>query len=145
MIEAQFEVFKRLSGDINVTTLLNSFGASPAIFTVPVPHTFVVAGLPSVLIDYPFSATDDDTYTEEYTFFDINVRLYAKPDPALGGTARLNAAARAVRRSLKDWGPVAVEGGQVISATVTGPVDAPTTDPTNAGRLVSVRLYAKES
>jgi hypothetical protein len=146
MINAQAEIFKRLAGDITLAGLLDGYGAAPAVFSVPVPHNYVVGFLPSVLVDYPLGSEDEDTYTEEYRQVDVRVRLYAKPDPSQGGTAKLNLAADAVYRSLKTWSKAPLDGGgEMISATVTGPVDAPTTDPTNAGRLVSVRLFLKEA
>ena len=145
MIEVQSEVYKRLLADGSLSSLLAAYGAVPAIFSVPVPHDYIVGVLPSVLIDYPLGSDDDDTYSENYRNVDIRVRLYGKPDPSVGGTARLNLAANAARDALKTWGRSAVTGGEIISATVSGPVDAPTTDPTNAGRLLNVRLLVKEA
>jgi hypothetical protein len=144
LIDAQAILYQRLSGDITVTSLMGGYGAGAAIFSVPVPHNFVVGVEPSTLIDYPLGSEDDDSYTEFYRVVDIRVRLYGKPDPSVGGTAALNRAAEAVRDSIKNWPRSAVAGGVMISATVSGPVDAPTTDPTNAGRLLNVRLKLKE-
>ena len=145
MIEVQAEVYKRLVADATLPSLLDGYGVVPAIFSVPVPHNYIVSTLPSVLVDYPLASTDVDTYTEEYREVDLRVRLYGKPDPSVGGTERLNLAANAARNALKTWSNAAVTGGEIVSATVSGPVDAPTTDPTNAGRLLNVRLLVKEA
>ena len=144
MINAQSLVYQQLASVPALASTLDAFGAAPAIFSVPVPHNYTVSALPSVLIDVPISAEDDDTYTEEYRVIDIRIRVYQKPDPKNGGTAKLDLAASQVRNALKFWPKGAVEGGQFISATVSGPVDAPTSDPTNSGRLVSARLFFKE-
>lgn len=145
MIEIQAEVYKRLLADAALPALLDAYGVVPAIFSVPVPHDYIVSVLPSVLVDYPLASEDDDTYTENFRNVDLRVRLYGKPDPSVGGTLKLNLAANAARDALKTWGRSAVTGGEIISATVSGPVDAPTTDPTNAGRLLQVRLLVKEA
>jgi hypothetical protein len=146
MIDPQAEVFKRLASASALLPLLDSYGASASIFAVPAPHDYTVSFAPSILVDYPLGSDDNDTYTEEYRVVDLRVRLYAKPDPSQGGTAKLNLAANEAYQALKTWGPVNLTGGaRMISATVSGPVDAPTTDPTNAGRLLNVRLFLKEA
>lgn len=146
MVDAQSEVYKRLVGTAGLIALLDTYGVVPAVFSTPSPHDYVTSVLPSILVDYPLGSDDQDTYTEQYRLIDLRVRLYAKPDPSQGGTARLNSAANEARQALKTWGPVDLIGGErIISATVSGPVDAPTTDPTNAGRLLNVRLFVKEA
>lgn len=146
MIDPQAEVFKRLASAPALLPLLDSYGASPSIFSVPAPHDYTVSFAPSVLVDYPLGSDDNDTYTEEYRVVDLRVRLYSKPDPSQGGTAKLNLAANEAYKALKTWGPASlIGGGRMISATVSGPVDAPTTDPTNAGRLLNVRLFLEEA
>jgi hypothetical protein len=146
MIDPQAEVFKRLASASALVPLLDSYGAAPSVFAVPAPHDYTVSFAPSILVDYPLGSDDDDTYTEQARIVDLRVRLYAKPDPSQGGTAKLNLAANEVYRALKTWGPASlIGGGRMVSATVSGPVDAPTTDPTNAGRLLNVRLFLEEA
>jgi hypothetical protein len=147
MINARSIVFQRLLADGTLTALLGGYGSAPsvpAIFTAPVPHNLVTGIDPHIIVDFPIGDDDDDTYTEEYREVDLRVRLYSKPHPSVGGTQKLDDAAVAARKALKSWPRSNVTGGVFISATVTGPVDAPTTDPTNAGRLLNVRLNLQE-
>lgn len=146
MINAQYLVFQRLAGDAVLSGLLDVFKASAALFTVPVPHDFEAGERACVMIDAPTDDEDQDTYTEEYRLVDMNIRLYGKPTPANGGTQNLSDAAAAVYERLKRWPAEALTGGgRFVSATVSGPVGAPTSDPTVVGRLINVRIMIKES
>lgn len=146
MINAQYLLFQRLAGDAALAGFLDIFNNSPALFTVPVPHDFQAGERACVMIDAPTDDEDEDTYTEEYRNVDINIRMYGKPTPANGGTQNLSDAAAAVYDRLKRWPAQALTGGgRFISATVSGPVGAPTSDPTVVGRLINVRIKLKEA
>ena len=146
MINAQYLIFQRLAGDAALAGFLDIYNNSPALFTVPVPHEFEAGERACVMIDAPTDDENDDTYSEEYRIIDINIRVYGKPTPANGGTQNLSDAAAAVYWRLKRWMPENLSGGgKLVSATVSGPVGAPTTDPTLVGRLINVQIKLEEA
>lgn len=131
-------IFARLAGAASITQRLAAFDAAPAIFSDAAPDAFVFADLAATIIAAPTADDDASTYTETIRAVTQDVRLYAKHT---GSTADLDQLARDVR-DLFHLRPseMSVTGGVVTIATATGPVAAPTTDPSLIGRRVTLRL-----
>ena len=142
MLDIQGAVYSRLYADATLGGLIASYGGVAAVFSDPVPDNIEIGASPVVVVATPFLNEADDTFSEDYRTPSLNVRLYHRPS---GSTLALDTAAERVRTLLKSWPTGAITGGSLVDATVTGPVGAPTEDPSLEGRLLTVRLIIQET
>ena len=143
MIDPQAEVFARLTGDATLTALLSTFGGAPAVFEDgKVAPEFEHGPQPMAVVTPPTNNGNPDTLDSFMRDELVTVRLYHKPD---GSSLPLHQAAERIRALFKNWGGVAVAGGDLIHAEVSGPFPAPTDDPSLDGRIVSISLLIKET
>ncbi len=142
MLDIQGAVYTRLYGDATLGALIASYGGNPAVFSDPVPDNIDIQASPIVVVATPFENPSDDTFSEDNRIPSLNVRLYHRP---AGSTLALDQAAERVRTVLKSWPVGAIAGGILVDAAVTGPVGAPTEDPSLEGRLLTVRLFIQET
>src|SRR5690606_19410758 len=97
----------------------------------------------AVIIAAPTRNEPDATLTELGWIVVRDVRVYAKHT---GSNARIDALAlrlRALFHLKQD--EMTIDGGTVTGCTVTGPVAAPTTDPSLVGRRITLRLTLEEN
>lgn len=138
-------IFARLAGDGLLGQDLMEWQGQPAIFSDAAPDDLLKDGLTGLIAIIAAPAADeaDDTFTERARAVRQDVRLYAR---FTGSSATLDAMARRVR-DLFHLQPesLSVEGGRVTIATASGPVAAPTTDPSLVGRRVTLRLTLQEN
>lgn len=143
MIDPQGDVYKRLTGDSELASMLGRYAAvEVALFSDFVPSDLTIEESPVGVVSAPITNTQDDTYDQDYRRVELNVRFYHRPS---GSSLILDQAADKARSVLKLWPAGAITGGSLVSATVTGPVSAPTDDPSLSGRLLNVRLLIKET
>lgn len=140
-MDLQAIIYSHLTSDTTIVSLLAEYGGAFAVFTSFAPEGVTLSERPIIIVDVANDDSNDDTFSEEYRRAETFVRLYAKS----GGTeALLVETAEAVRKSLKSWSPGAVTGGEMVSATVRGPIAAPVASPDERGRLIAVTTLIKE-
>lgn len=129
----------RLVADTTTLAALASFSGAPAIFADRAPDAFKAnQHTPCVVLATPFADDPSDTFTEFGRVVRQDVRIYARET---GSSAVLNALALRIRDLLHARpSELTVTGGRVNGCTVTGPVEAPTTDPALIGRRLTLRL-----
>lgn len=143
MIDPQGVAFSRMAADATLTALLAEFQEAPAIFEDgQVPPEFQFGSTPIAVVASPAHQGDDDTFDADMRREQITVRLYHRAE---GSSLPLQAAAEQVRALFKNWGPSAITGGTMVNATVSGPLPAPTEDPTLDGRIVYLTMLIKET
>lgn len=143
MIDPQAVIFARLTGDVTLSAMLAEYAGAPAVFEDgKVPVEFEHGELPCIVITSPSNAANPDTFDANGRNEQVTARLYHKPE---GSSLALQQAAERVRVLFKNWGPSSVTGGTVIHAEVSGPIPAPTDDPSLDGRIVSISLLIKET
>ena len=142
MIDIQKDVFARLAADTSLASIVGTYGDAVAIFTDYVPSDFVIGADPALVVDAPFDNADFDTFNQYGRTIQLNVRCYHKPD---GNSLSLMQAAERARTVLKLWPAGSITAADLVDATVTGPVSAPTDDPALSGLLLSVRLIIQET
>jgi hypothetical protein len=136
-------IFYRLTGDAGVGFRLAEFEGEPAIFNDRAPDSFQFDAGFAVVIAAPSSDEDASTFSETIRAITQEVRIYAKDT---GSTAEIDDLARAIRDLFHlQADALIVGGGKVNTATATGPVAAPTTDPSLIGRRVMLRLELQET
>lgn len=142
MLDIQGAVYARLSSDATLTAQLATYNSAPAVLADPPAADLVISeDKPVVIVASPSQQESEDDFSTAHRVAVVNVRLYHKP---IGSTLKLDTAAERVRALLKNWGG-AVTGGTVLDGEVSGPVPAPTDDPSIEGRLVTARLIIQET
>ena len=141
-MDIQAVIYSRLASDPFVTSTLAEFNGGPAVFATATPEDIALGEQPILIIDAASSDTSPDTASEDYRQSSSILRLYSKTS---GSESLLIAAAEAVRKSLKDWAPGAVNGGVFVGASVNGPTPAPTDGPDERGRLIILDTLIKET
>lgn len=136
-------IFTRLSTAPTIVSELDTYAGAPAIFSDRAPDDFDFADKAALIIAAPFSDDPEETFTEIGRAIRQDVRIYAKDT---GSTLDVDNLARAVRKLFHNQ-PAAliVDGGKCTIITATGPVAAPTTDPSLVGRRVTLRLELQET
>ena len=135
-------IFARLNDDASLIAGLDLFSGSPAIFNDRAPDDFVFSDKAALVIAAPSADTDASTFSETIRDITQDVRLYARDT---GSTADIDALGRVVRDLFHlQASQIEVEGGSCNLATATGPVAAPTTDPSLVGRRIQLRLQLKK-
>ncbi|MFC7378270.1 hypothetical protein [Brevundimonas sp. GCM10030266] len=137
-------IYERLIGAPDVVAALDVFDGLPAIFEELAPDDYLaVQEKFCIVIAAPSSDIDASTLTDTAREVVQDVRSYARIS---GSVADLGDFARAVR-DLFHARPddLTVEGGRCSLVTATGPVAAPTTDPSLVGRRVSLRLLLERN
>jgi len=131
-------IFTRLIGATDIVSGLDQHKGAPAVFSDRAPDGFVFSGKAAIVIAAPSADVDASTFTETIRDITQDVRIYARDT---GDAEAFNQLARDVR-DLFHLRPseMSVTGGVVTIATATGPVAAPTTDPSLIGRRVTLRL-----
>lgn len=135
-------IFARLSADTAIKAKLDVRKSKPAIFNDRAPDDFVFDKKAAIVIAAPTADTDASTFSETIRDITQDVRIYAKDS---GSTVSIDDLGRMVR-DLFHLRPaeLTVTGGSCSLATATGPVAAPTTDPSLVGRRVSLRLQLRK-
>lgn len=134
-------IFTRLNMP-DITDLLDAWDGAPAIFNDRAPDDFVFSTKAAIVIAAPSADTDISTFSETIRDITQDVRIYARDT---GSTAAIDALARAIRDLFHlRASDLIVDGGKANIATATGPVAAPTTDPSLIGRRVTLRLQLKK-
>ena len=136
-------VFTRLTGDATLTALLDTHGASPAIFSDRAPDGYEIGPKPCLVIAAPSDDRPVETFTERARDIARDVRGYA---PDTGSSLALDTVMERVRTLFHNQpSSLTVTGGTVQIARVTGPVQSPTTDPGLIGRRVTLRLEIQQA
>lgn len=136
-------IFARLTGASGISGRLGDFTGSPAIFNDRAPDAFQFDAGAAVVIAAPTSDEEASTFTETVRAITQEVRIYAKDT---GSTAEIDQLARDVRDLFHmQAAALTVAGGKANTATASGPVAAPTTDPSLIGRRIVVRLELQEN
>lgn len=137
-------IHARLSGDAALAADLSFYDAAPAIFSERGPDGFMFEGpTAAVIIAAPTGNEPDDTLTEFGREVRQDVRLYANDT---GSSALLDRAAERVRSLFHArHADLSITGGKVVGSRVTGPVAAPTTDPSLIGRRLTLQLTLEEN
>lgn len=146
-MDAQGALFSYLISDNAFTALLATYTpaggvAGPALFTNEIPEDFVNGVLPCGVIDAPNLNDREPTASERYRDIACNIRFYHIP---AGSNKPLLDAAEAAGDSLDLLSSFAYGDDTYVDTTVTGPVRAPTTNPSADGVVLSARLNVKES
>lgn len=135
-------IFARLSDNLSIIERLDVFQGGAAIFNDRAPDDFQFSDKAALVIAAPSADTDASTFTETIRDITQDVRLYARDT---GSTADIDALGRDIRDLFHlQASQIEVEGGSCSLATATGPVAAPTTDPSLVGRRIQLRLQLKK-
>lgn len=136
-------IYARLNSQAGIKSRLDVHNSKPAIFNDRAPDAFVFGEKAAVVIAAPTRDEPDDTLTEFGREVVQDIRIYAKDT---GSTAVIDQLARDIR-DLFHTRPseLTVDGGSCSLATATGPVAAPTTDPSLIGRRVTLRLLLERN
>ena len=136
-------IFQRLIGSPDATEALDTFEGLPAVFEDMAPDDYLaVQERFCIVIAAPSSDIDASTLTETIREVVQEVRTYGKRS---GSVASLGDFALLLRDLFHLQAPnIQVDGGSCNLATATGPVAAPTTDPSLVGRRVQLRLQLKK-
>ena len=135
-------IFARLSDNLSNIERLDTFEGRAAIFNDRAHDDFQFSDKAALVIAAPSADTDASTFTETIRDITQDVRLYARDT---GSTADIDALGRDIRDLFHlQASQIEVEGGSCSLATATGPVAAPTTDPSLVGRRVQLRLQLKK-
>lgn len=136
-------IFARLNGSLSIIDRLDVFEDRAAIFNDRAPDDFQFTGKAALVIAAPSGDIDASTFSETIRDITQDVRLYARDT---GSTAEIDALGRDIRDLFHLQAPeIEVEGGTCSLATATGPVAAPTTDPSLVGRRVTLRLLLERN
>lgn len=135
-------IFARLNNEPAVVYRLGLFENGVTVFNDRAPDDFVFLNSPVIVIAAASSDVDASTLTETIREITQDVRIYAKDT---GSTAEVDALARLIRDVFHNRpSEITVDGGICSIATATGPVAAPTTDPSLVGRRVTLRLQLQK-
>ncbi|WP_313007469.1 hypothetical protein [Brevundimonas vesicularis] len=135
-------IFARLNGSLSIIDRLDIFEGRAAIFNDRAPDDFQFSGKAALIIAAPSADIDASTFSETIRDITQDVRLYARDT---GSTAAIDALGRDIRDLFHlHASQIEVEDGTCSLATATGPVAAPTTDPSLVGRRVQLRIQLKK-
>ena len=135
-------IFARLNDALSIIERLDLYQDQPAIFNDRAPDDFQFSDKAALVIAASSADTDASTLTETIRDITQDVRLYARDT---GSTAAIDTLGRLIRDLFHiQPSQIEVEGGTCSLATATGPVAAPTTDPSLVGRRVTLRLQLKK-
>lgn len=135
-------IYQRLAGSAEVVAALDAVSGSPAIFNDRAPDDFVFGTKAAIVIAAASADADGSTLTEIIREVTQDVRLYARDT---GSTAAIDTLGRLIRDLFHlQAAQIEVDGGSCSLAIATGPVAAPTTDPSLVGRRVSLRLQLQK-
>lgn len=135
-------IYQRLVGTGGVIHDVAEIDGTPAIFNDRAPDDFIFGDKAAVVIAAPSADRDASTFTETIREITQDVRIYAKDT---GSTAEIDALGRLIRDLFHlQASQIEVEGGSCSTATATGPVASPTTDPSLVGRRVQLQLQLKK-
>lgn len=134
----------RLIDETDLTDELDVFLGAPAIFDDQAPDDYLAQqDKACIVIPAPTARDNNSTLTETIWAETRDVRLYAKRS---GSVAELDLLAEQVRDLFHlRPGEIDVDGGICTIATASGPLGAPTTDPSLVGRRVVLRLELQET
>lgn len=136
-------IYARLTAVPAIVAALDTWNGLPAIFNDRAPDEFVFSEKAALIIGAPTTDDDASTLTETVRLIVQPIRIYAKDE---GSSDELDRLGRHVRDAFHlQAASLVVDGGKATTATATGPVEAPTTDPSLIGRRVSVRLELQET
>lgn len=136
-------IFARLNDALSIIERLDVFEGGAAIFNDRAPDDFQFSDKAALVIAAPSADTDASTFTETIRDITQDVRLYARDT---GSTTDIDALGRDIRDLFHlQASQIEVEGGSCSLATATGPVAAPTTDPSLVGRRVMLRLLLERN
>lgn len=136
-------IFARLNDSLTIIERLDTFEGRAAIFNDRAPDDFQFSDKAALVIAAPSADTDASTFTETVRDITQNVRLYARDT---GSTAAIDGLGRDIRDLFHlQASQIEVEDGTCSLATATGPVAAPTTDPSLVGRRVMLRLLLERN
>lgn len=131
-------IIARLASDATLTAQLATHNSAPAIFKGRAPDDFTITPTtkPFLVIAVPTDDRGADTFNNTGRAVQQDVRGYA---PDTGSTAALDTAMRRVRDLFHNAeAALTITGGSVLLSKVTGPVESPVTDPSLAGRRVTL-------
>lgn len=135
-------IFARLNDALSIIERLDIFNGGAAIFNDRAPDDFVFSEKAAVVIAAPSADIDLSTFSETIRGITQDVRFYARD---AGSTADIEALGRAIRDLFHlQASEIEVEDGTCSLATATGPVAAPTTDPSLVGRRVQLQLQLRK-
>lgn len=135
-------IYQRLAGSAEVVAALDTVSGAPAIFNDRAPDDFVFSTKAAIVIAAPSADTDASTFSETIRDVTQDVRLYARDT---GSTAAIDDLGRLIRDLFHlKASEIEVDDGSCNLATATGPVAAPTTDPSLVGRRVQLRLQLRK-
>lgn len=137
-------IYEALADDAVIVSALDTFDGLPAIFDDQAPDGYLVQ-LAEFCIVSAAPTRDDaaDTLTEEGREVVRDLRIYGKRSSSV---AALDDLAILIRDKFHAHPDVlSIDGGSCYLATATGPVAAPTTDPSLAGRRVTLRLQIQRN
>lgn len=136
-------IFARLNGSQSIIDRLDLFEGRAAIFNDRAPDDFQFSDKAALVIAAPSADTDASTFSETIRDITQDVRLYARDT---GSTADIDGLGRHIRDLFHlQASQIEVEDGTCSLATATGPVAAPTTDPSLVGRRVTLRLLLERN
>jgi hypothetical protein len=136
-------IYQRLAESADVVAALDTVSGAPAIFNDRAPDDFVFSAKAAIVIAAPSADVDASTFSETIRDVTQDVRFYARDT---GSTAAVDALGRLIRDLFHlQASEIEVEDGTCNLATATGPVAAPTTDPSLVGRRVSLRLQLERN
>ena len=130
-------IYTRLTGDAEFVALCGTFATQPSVFVGDVIGSNVKAAQHG-----PFVIVRDAAVTDEDTGLDLRrqvmrVFIYGEPAQEVGAlSVKVRDLLHRTRFSTSD--------GQVIGSKASGPVDAPTSDPSIIGRVVTVAFLKQE-
>lgn len=135
-------IYARLTTASAITSALDTWNGLPAIFDDRAPDDFVFSTKAAIVIAAPSADTDASTFSETIRDVTQDVRLYARDT---GSTAAIDDLGRLIRDLFHlKASEIEVDDGSCNLATATGPVAAPTTDPSLVGRRVQLRLQLRK-
>lgn len=131
-------LFSALAADAGLTALLAEYDGDPAIFSGDaIPEDFEISEDPFVWIRPPHGGTNVDDFSSNSRTIDLDVSLFAK---ASESGKKLDDAAEVARLALHRQ---ILPGAAAPFCTVTGPLSAPTSDLSIAGRRLATRLHVR--
>lgn len=113
----------------------------PAIFTDPTPPDFEIDVKPAIIVGEPYRNEGDDNFTHNGRAASLRIRMFVKHN---GSAIAINDCAEAVRSLLHNWSAPVFSTGQLLAATVSGPIAGPTSDPSIEGRILNLHLLIRE-
>lgn len=133
----------RIIDDTSITDELDVYNGEPAVFDDQAPDDYLaLQDKACIVIPAPTAHENASTLTETIWAAARDLRVYAKRS---GSVAALDVLAEAVRDLFHlRPGEIVVDGGVCTIATASGPLGAPTTDPSIVGRRIPLRLEIQE-